>query len=177
LYTYQTRGDILGRPVRAMVTVGNAQRAAILIADMSGVIIALDEEPTTPLQRRVLGSWGVGGTSPTAPVILPGKSVAYVAVAEGQVVALDLQHPGQPLWRFPAQNSIGQIAGGPVVGAHAVYVADANGIIHALDFETGAERWRADLGSPAVAGLLAWDGRVFVPTRSGHLVCFDEGDD
>jgi outer membrane protein assembly factor BamB/tetratricopeptide (TPR) repeat protein len=177
IYSQPARQDILGRPVRAQVAVGNGQRQAILISDSSGTIIALDAEPTTPLQRRVLGSWGVGGTSPTAPVVRPGKPVAYVAIAEGQVVALDLQHPGQPLWRFPAQNGIGQIAGAPVIGQHAVYVADANGILHALDFQTGAERWRADLGSPAVVGLLAWDGRVFVPTRSGHLVCFEEGDE
>jgi outer membrane protein assembly factor BamB len=177
LYSYQTRGDILGRPVPAPVIGASGQRQAILISDRTGVVTALDADPSTPMQRRVLGSWWVGGTTPTAPDVRPGVAVAFVATAEGQVVALDLRQPGQVLWHFPAMNGAIPIVGGPMIGDRAVYVADGDGVLHALDVGTGAERWRADLGSPAVAGVLAWNGRVYVPTKAGLLMCFAEGDD
>jgi tetratricopeptide (TPR) repeat protein len=173
LYTVNTQGDLIGRPVKSVV----GGRAAMLVSDMSGLIMAIDADPRVPDTKRVLGSWPITGTVPTTPVCVTAKAVAYVAVAEGRVMALDLSHPGQLLWRYPLQGTLGAIVGTPVVGAHGVYLADANGVLRCLDPQTGSERWKADLGSPAVGGPLAHDGRVFVPLRTGHMVCFEEGDD
>jgi outer membrane protein assembly factor BamB len=58
-----------------------------------------------------------------------------------------------------------------------IYIADAKGLLHCLDPLTGAERWKAEIGGAAVGGILAHDGRVFVPTKSGQLVCFEEGEE
>ncbi|MBA2481010.1 MAG: PQQ-binding-like beta-propeller repeat protein [Planctomycetes bacterium] len=173
LYSVTTQGDIIGRPVKSVV----AGRPAILLSDMTGLIMAIDADPRVPDTKRILGSWPINGTQPTTPVCKNEKSVAYVSVAEGRVMALDLSHPGQLLWRFPLQGALGAIAGSPAIGSNGVYVADANGVLRCLDPQTGSERWKADLGSPAVGGPIAKDGRVFVPLKTGHLVCFEEGDE
>ncbi|MBA3707656.1 MAG: DUF4388 domain-containing protein [Planctomycetes bacterium] len=173
LYTISTSGDLMGRLVKTTVN----GREGLLLSDMSGVVMAIDADPRVPETRRILGSWPIIGTNPTVPVCLPNKSVAYIAVSEGRVVALDLSHPHQNLWQFPVQGAIAGIIGGPVVGDRGIYVADAHGILRCLDPQTGGERWKTDLGSPAVGGLMAQDGRVYVPVATGHLICFDEGDD
>jgi tetratricopeptide (TPR) repeat protein len=172
-FTVDSRGDLIGKPVKARVM----DRNALLISDTSGAVLAVDCDPRVPAVRRQVGAWPVDGTSPSTPVCVTGQPVAYVSVAEGRVIALDLAHPGQLLWRFPLQGGIGTIAGSPAIGSRGVYAADSKGLLHCLDPLTGTERWKADIGGAAVGGILANDGRIFVPTKSGQLVCFDEGEE
>ncbi len=173
LYTLQSRGDLIGKLVKAKV----ADRDSLMVSDMSGVVMAFDCDRNVPDSKRVVAAWPIDGTSPSTPVLLPGQPVAFVSVAEGRIVAIDLAHPGQLLWRFPAQGSLGTLPGSPAIGAHGVYIADGKGLLHCLDPLTGSERWKADVGGAAVGGVLAYDGRVFVPTKAGQLVCFEEGDE
>jgi len=42
----------------------------------------------------------------------------------------------------------------------------------ALDLRRGA-----DVGAPVVGGLLAHDGRVYVPAAGGSLSCYEEGEE
>jgi len=173
LYANNSRGDLIGRPLKAMVS----DREAMLISDMSGGVLAISCDPDLPEVQRELPSWVLDGTVPSNPVALPGRPQAYVTVSEGRVLGLDLRHPGQLLWRFPTDGGLGPVAGSPTIGRDGVYVGDGKGILHCLDPLTGAERWHADCGSAVVGGILAHDGRVFVPTKAGQLVCFEEGDD
>jgi tetratricopeptide (TPR) repeat protein len=173
LYTLNSRGDLIGKPVKARV----ADRDAMLLSDMTGAVIAVDCNPLVPQIKRQVGSWPVNGTVPSTPVCLTGQPVAYVSVVEGRVIALDLAHPPQSLWQFPAQGALGAVAGAPAIGLRGIYIADAKGLLHCLDPLTGSERWKAEIGGAAVGGILAQDGRIFVPTKSGQLVCFEEGED
>ena len=103
-----------------------------------------------------------------------------VALAEkGRVACLDLSAAGQGRlrWKFPAQGSLGQISGRPALGQLGVYLADTGGMLYCLDAETGAERWRVDVGSPISTGLATHDGRIYVPTRGSGLLCFQEGEE
>lgn len=168
--TFRTRGEIQGRVVRAVV----AGKPAILILDSAGLLIAIDADPAAPDNKRALGSWGLDGTGVVQAAV--GPNAAYVAVTEGRVVAIDLAHPGQLLWRFPAQGAIGQLSGAPVIGQRGIYVADQKGTLYCLDL-TGRERWKTDLGSPVMTGILVADGRIYVPTRNGPLMCFEEGEE
>ena len=93
------------------------------------------------------------------------------------MIAIDLAHPGQLLWRFPAQGRSTPVAAAPAIGKRGIYIADQLGTLRCLDTATGVERWHADLGSAAASGILAHDGRIFVPTRAGLLVCFEEGEE
>jgi outer membrane protein assembly factor BamB/tetratricopeptide (TPR) repeat protein len=172
-FTLHARGDLIGKPVKAVV----AGRTVMLISDMTGGVMAVDCDPSVPEVRRQLPSWVLDGTVPSTPVCLPNQPVAYVTVSEGRVLALDLRRPGQLLWRFPLEGTLGTPAGPPTIGRNGVYVADSKGLLHCLDPLSGAERWHADCGSPVVGGILAHDGRIFVPTKNAQLVCFEEGDE
>lgn len=171
LYDVQARGDLIGRPVKAKV----GTRELLLMADMAGQVLGVECDPRVPEARRRTG-WILEGTSPSTPVLLTGQPVAVVSVVEGRVYALDLAHQNQLLWSFPTQGRLTGIAGGPVVGQRGVYVADAKSL-HCLDPLTGGPRWKAELPSPAVGGIVAHEGRLFVPVKSGELVCFEEGDE
>jgi outer membrane protein assembly factor BamB len=140
-------------------------------------VMAVDCDPNVPEVRRQLPSWVLDGTVPSTPVCLKNQPVAYVTVSEGRILALDLKHPGQLLWRFPIDGSLGQLAGPPTIGRNGVYVGDGKGQLHCLDPLTGVEHWHADCGGPVVGGILAFDGRIFVPNKASQLVCFEEGDD
>ncbi|MCK6489377.1 MAG: PQQ-like beta-propeller repeat protein [Planctomycetes bacterium] len=153
-----------------------AGRAAVLASDSSGLVVAIDTDPRTPDPRRIIGSWALDGTSPSAPTV--SGQHAFVNVAEGRVLGLDLAQPGPVRWRLPAGlGSLGSLAGEPAVGQRGIYVAGANGVLTCIEASTGRERWRCDLGQPVTGGLAARDGRVFVPVRSGQLWCFEEGED
>jgi Domain of unknown function (DUF4388)/PQQ-like domain/Tetratricopeptide repeat len=173
LYQQRTRGEIIGRIVPARI----ANKAALLCLDNSGLLIAIHANPEVSENQRMLGAWTLDGTGLDRAAYHPNLPIAFVTTAEGRVVAADLQRPGQLLWRYPAQGKPTPFAHAPVIGKMGVYVADVQGTLRCLDHNTGKERWRADLGSSPAAGLLALDGRIYVPTRSGHLVCFEEGDE
>jgi len=111
----------------------------------------------------------------------PGEAVAYAATSEGRVLFLDLAKPGQLLRRFPPQGTLATIMGPPAIGSKGIYIADANGMLYCIDKTSGTELWRSDVGSPIGSGILAHDGRIYVPTRpggtsGGSLLCLEEGD-
>ncbi len=173
MYKLRTRGELIGQLVRATVN----GRSAILAIDNSGLLMAVDANPEVADSKRALGSWPLDGSGVGAPTYRQGQTTAYVSVAEGRVVAVDLARPGQLVWRFPAQGSAGALTAAPAIGQRGVYVADQQGTLRCLDAASGVERWHADLGSPASSGILVHEGRIFVPTRAGMLVCFEEGDE
>jgi outer membrane protein assembly factor BamB len=173
LYSMRTRGELIGRLVRANV----AGKPALLAIDSTGLLVAIDANPHVGESKRALGSWALEGTGVGGAVCRVGHNTAYVAIAEGRVIAADLARPGQLLWRFPAQGSSAPLAVAPAIGLRGVYIADQQGTLRCLDAATGVERWRADLGSPVASGVLVNEGRIYVPTRSGYLVCFEEGEE
>ncbi len=173
LYTLHTRGDLVGRPTKALA--GPSRRPSMLLGDASGLVIAVDCDPNVADTKRVIGAWPIDGTQPSTPIV--DDRSAYVTVAEGRINAIDLDHPGQLRWRFPTQGTLGATPGEAAVGRKGIYVASGNGVLTCIDRTTGRERWRCDLGSPAIGGVVADNGMIFVALRSGQLWGFDEGDD
>ena len=172
LFTIKTRGDIIGTMVPAQV----AEQKALLALDNSGLLVALAVTGTQGTgENRALASWSLEGSGIDRAVV--GGKRAFVSLAEGRVVAVDLAKPGVVLWRYPAQDKLSGLSGAPALGKNGLYVADTTGALHCLDPETGVERWRTELGSQVRCGILAFDGRIYVPTRKGTLVCFEEGDE
>jgi outer membrane protein assembly factor BamB len=156
LYSMRTRGELIGRLVRANV----AGKPALLAIDSTGLLVAIDANPHVGESKRALGSWALEGTGVGGAVCRVGHNTAYVAIAEGRVIAADLARPGQLLWRFPAQGSSAPLAVAPAIGLRGVYIADQQGTLRCLDAATGVERWRADLGSPVASGAAAcWSTR------------------
>jgi tetratricopeptide (TPR) repeat protein len=170
VYDLPAKADLIGRPVKARVL----NRNAIVTCDRSGTILAIDADPNAP---HLLKSWYAGGSDPSVPVFDAVRGFGFVLVGDGRVDAFDL-NAGTTLWQYPQQGigGLGQIPGQPALGAAGVYLADDKGILHCLDERTGQERWQAPCGGPVAGGIIALDGRVYIPLKNGQLVCFDEGD-
>jgi outer membrane protein assembly factor BamB len=140
---------------------------------------------STPHRLRALWTRRLGGQITAQPLVVPdlpapGRSTVIATTSEGTVFALDAS--GRELWHVrygAARSSCRQLpryglTGTPAVDAAAstLYVADAFGLLHALDLRSGRERsgWPARLfaGPPEhVWGALALvGGAVYVPTAS-----------
>jgi outer membrane protein assembly factor BamB len=77
----------------------------------------------------------------------------------------------QVLWQFQADAAI---RSSPAVVGDSVFIASTDGVVHALDFATGAERWRMPL--PAEVGAaspLAIDEGIVVADRAGNVHALD----
>ncbi len=91
-------------------------------------------------------------------------------------------------WEFDARTLKGSVQRGleatPIVVDGVLYTSGAWGVVYALDGKTGKLLWRYD---PEVdgtynrwaccdvvnRGLQVWEGRIFVGTTDGYLVCLD----
>jgi outer membrane protein assembly factor BamB len=71
---------------------------------------------------------------------------------------------GEPLWQVGTDGPVTDIA---VVGDGVIF-GTKNGIVRAVDLETGTDRWRVDL-VVRVHALAPVDGTVFVASRGGQV--------
>ncbi len=172
IYTFDAKGDVLCRPVPAMVE-GNK---AILVTDSTGSLLAINADPDAQAGVGALASWGLPGGGANFPPIVK-DNIAIVGLAGGAVMALDLNKSGAVLWRYPDQNNIGSLNGPPGIGKNGVYVADSTGNLFCIDIKTGKKKWQVDLLSAANTGVLVHEGKVYVGTRAGSIMCFEEGSD
>jgi outer membrane protein assembly factor BamB len=69
------------------------------------------------------------------------------------------------------------VDGSPVILDKTVYVADAKGILHALDLATGEQRWKYDSNDSFGASPLVLGDKVFIGDLSGvfHAVSRNDG--
>lgn len=146
---------------------------AILISvDSSLVCLNLQGEP---IWRRDLGA----DAAPLARVDAPRGSLLVVGAADGTLAAFDLG--GRQIWR----QALGAGIVSPVAPDRRgnLLVGDAEGVLHSLDAQTGAQRWarplvrRADESQTMIPGgplivappLVAADGTIYQGGRDGGL--------
>ena len=122
---------------------------------------AFKDGPTVGWETEVRGTRGLAVRDNTC-----------IAAVDQGVVAL--RADGTPEWRFTASGSYTV----PTVGERSVYVASADstedkyGHLHALDIESGSEKWRFELPgkgsktSPAVVG-----DTVYIANGGSKVVC------
>lgn len=94
-------------------------------------------------------------------------------------------------WEYDARNIVGTIHRGleatPIVVDGIMYTSGAWGFVYALDARTGTELWRynpnvdASYGRRACCdvvnrGVAVWEGKVYVGTLDGYLVCLNISD-
>lgn len=108
---------------------------------------------------------GIYGTPVTA------AGVVYFGAYNGDVYALDLE-AGRPLWAQAFQTD-GPVIGGVALGQDILYAASDDGILYAIDPESGVERDRFDAGESIWATPLATEGAVYVATMDGELYALD----
>lgn len=94
--------------------------------------------------------------------------IAIVADYTDSVFAIDLES-GEPNWRYRSDNS--RFIGGPVVGAELVYAGSVDGIMVALDQDTGEVVWSfeadRDIWGPAL--LDEANGVLYFTSLDSHL--------
>ncbi len=106
-----------------------------------------------------------------------------------QINAGNIQNLGFA-WEYDASTIIGTVPRGleatPIVLDGILYTSGAWGVVYALDAKTGKELW---IYKPSVdaayarraccdvvnRGVAVWEGKVYVGTLDGYLVCLDAG--
>jgi len=94
-------------------------------------------------------------------------------------------------WSFDASTIIGNVPRGleatPIVVDGILYTSGPWGVVYAIDGKTGKERWTykpvvdAAYGRRACCdvvnrGLAVWEGKIYVGTLDGYLICLDAAD-
>jgi outer membrane protein assembly factor BamB len=120
---------------------------------------------------------GVTMTSAAAAAVSGDTMVATVARGRDGAFAWN-KSSADEMWRTSRAVALG-VHASPVVGANLVYLANAEGDVHALSLATGEIEWSVSLVSAgnwdyAIVGtpVLA-ENRLFVPTQYRHLVALD----
>ena len=135
------------------------------------------------LSDRLERFWvvGTGGAVRTTPVVHGGR--IFYADAAGTVAAVDLR--GHPLWSRsfegrPRPDGTPQPAlfEAPLACFDGLLLAaTADGVLYALDGETGEGRWQRDIGGPILGTPNSAGGAVYVVAQDvGALHCLDAVD-
>jgi outer membrane protein assembly factor BamB len=133
--------------------------------DRGGSLVALDAGTGETRWSFEVADW-----ISTTPAVVGGR--VYFGDDTGHVRALDAD-TGEEVWSYA---TAGRIPSSPTVANGTLYFG-ANGMLYALDLETGDPHWTFDLewpgvkSSPAVA-----DGTVYVGC-SGGVACPETSDD
>jgi outer membrane protein assembly factor BamB len=150
--------------VRGIVVIGTESADAAAIQrgpDQRGSLVGLDVRTGAKLWARDVPTWVHGD-----PVIYRDRAIVtfgqYPMHSSGGAIAVDLTN-GRTLWSFDVDGGVMPAAAIDTV-ASSVIVAGGDGIIHVLDFETGAEKTAAGLraGVAMASPRIDDSGHVFV---------------
>ena len=111
---------------------------------------------------------GFGVNGPMAGV--ERRAFAY-APRQGEVVGFDVDS-GEVRWRVPAR-----VPGfeGPAVVRNRVFAGTDDGMLRAMNAETGREEWNAALGAPVTTSVSAFDDGVYAGLADGTMVRVNPG--
>ncbi len=147
------------------------------VGGADGVVYAIDLTTDSvvwrsPTEGASLNSAAFGfdrRTVQASPAVVDGR--VYVGGRDGRLYALDAA-TGERVW--VADYAPSWVVSSPAVGGGAVYTGTSDAhVVEALDADTGARRWRVDmgtrvLGSPSLAGDV-----LLVPGNDGVLTALD----
>jgi outer membrane protein assembly factor BamB len=141
-----------------------ASATAVYAANDDGTLFALDPESGDELRRFSTGDsvWG-------APLV--AGDVLYVAAVNGKLYALngatfDLE------WDEPYQTGHGLISD-PVLADGTVLVGGLDRAMHAVDAESGDERWTFKSDNWFWGRPLVLDGTVYAPNLDSRVYALD----
>ena len=131
------------------------------------------------------GSSTTPATIYSTPVIVDDR--VCVGIYDGKVMMLassaridDLHFPHRKSgeWMYPeGDDVIGAVVGSPAVVGNTAYVCSSDGVVYALDVNSGDEEWRSELSveklwtSPVVE-----EGALYVSTFDGHIYALSTDD-
>ncbi len=125
--------------------------------------------------------WGFGPTA--TPAFADGKLI--VPTPRDYLYALDTK-TGDELWRVGASETLVSplpykvyaraFTAPAVVTGGLVWAGAADGVLRAIDLQTGEVRWSTDLGAPILCGVAPAGEYLFVATYDGTLHALTPGD-
>jgi outer membrane protein assembly factor BamB len=87
---------------------------------------------------------------------------------------------GQPHWSIKLKGDLkkegGYLAAPPVAAGNSLFVATLAGQVLQLDPQHGGTKKTYEIGSPLRFSPCVENGRIYVGTQDGKLVCVDTGD-
>ncbi len=95
-----------------------------------------------------------------------GWLIAFEPEGEGDITRKTL------VWSF---EEIGACPASPAIADDILYMPGDNGILYALDADTGKELWRENVGKPAWGSPLVADGKVYVTTGRRTMMVMKHG--
>ncbi len=126
------------------------------------------EPPRRPSKRRALIAGLLAAGAIVAIVVVPQQSsTTTTATNDSTTLPENASVPdpvGVPVW----EESLGAPSSGLAIDGDVVYVATAEGILRAMDIESGDELWRFDALGPIDHPPLVSGGVVYVTTRAGY---------
>ena len=128
-----------------------------------GTFVAVDLVATSVVWRAPLDYADYSAT----PVTDPTRGIIYTGTAAGEVLALRAAD-GQIVWRRPLADTPLD----PLLLAHGMIFAGADGVLHLLRADDGAPLMRFDFGQPLTAPVAAPEASdgVMVITDDGYVV-------
>jgi outer membrane protein assembly factor BamB len=172
IWTYDTRLD--GDPVEfhgdpllteEMIVVGSDLRKE----NGAGRIYAFARDNGIPRWTHPAGQ----GVATDLPAI--GGTLFAVTFAD-ELIALDIES-GSLLWSFAtgAPNQDFVISSSPAVAADRVFFGGLDGVLYALDAQTGAPVWNRRLGDRVSTSAFLAGGSLYAGTLDGRLHKLDPG--
>jgi outer membrane protein assembly factor BamB len=120
---------------------------------------------------------GSHSAAKASPVPLPDGGVVFPGDT-GYLVALDAD--GEERWRTGTHTGDRGIHGTPAVADGRVYVGGYDGVLYAVDAESGDIDWRNDLGGSIGSSPLYHDGQIVMaveyPDPEGSMFAVDASD-
>jgi outer membrane protein assembly factor BamB len=167
----------------AIIATGCASGSASLVAGSSWPGIATSSD--TAYIAYASKIYAVDITTADARWSFPTKAVngqsfyAPPAIADNLVVVTDYRDSatalsasdGTQLWTYKSKNS--RFIGGAVIGEQYVYAATVDGVVHALDRETGEEAWSYTARGSIWSTPLLSDGVLYITALDHHLYALD----
>ncbi|MFC1865304.1 PQQ-binding-like beta-propeller repeat protein [Chloroflexota bacterium] len=158
-----------------------ADNGSIYFASSGGELIKKSAENGSqewfiPFEAESSGSLlGCGGGTTVIPIYgtpaIEGEKI-YVATFSGSISAFNTD--GASIWEYPGANEDSHaFIGGPVVGNGKVYAAAANGIIYALDANTGGLLWKMELEEDVWAAPSIQDNALYIGTYNKKVYALD----
>ena len=124
-----------------------------------------------PAWRADVGTGGGYRRKLTAQPLVAGGRV-FTMDSDAEVSAFSFAD-GSRIWRTDTQGEKDRstnIGGGIAAAGGVVYAVTGRGEALALDGNTGAIRWRQDLGSPGRSAPCVADGRLYLTTLDNRLL-------
>jgi outer membrane protein assembly factor BamB len=155
-WTFQSKGWMGSRPT--------VSADAVYVGSQDRHFYAIDKQTGQELWNIETGSWNSASPAITEKYVVFGSN-------DGKVYAV-LRGMGSTVWEYDTTDggkTRGSIYCRPLVSEGVVYLPTMAGTLHAIDLETGKQKWRLTPSAGAqISSQLHFDqGRMYLFTRKG----------